>query len=83
VPCNAFALITGALLLGFGLVEIPRGLWEYNLVACCACLLLFLWGCRGTMVKLAIIASNAFALITGALLLGFGLVEIPRGLWEH
>ncbi|CAI5517176.1 unnamed protein product [Closterium sp. Naga37s-1] len=35
------------------------------------------------IVSLAIGASNAFALITGALLLGYGLVEIPRGLWSH
>ncbi|GJP29655.1 hypothetical protein CLOM_g19288 [Closterium sp. NIES-68] len=35
------------------------------------------------IVSLAIGASNAFALITGALLLGYGLVEIPRGLWCH
>lgn len=41
-----------------------------------------LW-CRDTIVKMAIGASNAFALVTGALLLGFGLVEIPRGLWRH
>ena len=32
---------------------------------------------------LAIGASNAFGLVTGALLLGFGLVEIPRNLWRH
>eukprot|EP00897_Mesotaenium_endlicherianum_P005633 jgi/Mesen1/5098/ME000252S04208 len=32
---------------------------------------------------LAIGASNAFGLITGALLLGFGLVEVPRSLWKH
>jgi len=39
------------------------------------------------MVKLAVSASNAFALITGALLLGFGLVEIPEAcgstIWWH
>lgn len=33
--------------------------------------------------ELAIGASNAFGLITGALLLGYGLVEVPRGLWRH
>ncbi|GBG59074.1 hypothetical protein CBR_g24418 [Chara braunii] len=31
----------------------------------------------------AIAASNAFGLFTGAFLLGFGLVELPRGLWRH
>lgn len=35
------------------------------------------------LLGLAIGASNAFGLVTGALLLGFGLVEIPRGLWRH
>ena len=35
------------------------------------------------LVTLAIGASNAFGLVTGALLLGFGLVEIPRNLWRH
>ena len=33
--------------------------------------------------SLAIGSSNAFALVTGALLLGSGLVEIPRGLWQN
>lgn len=35
------------------------------------------------LVTLAIGASNAFGLVTGALLLGFGLVEIPHNLWRH
>eukprot|EP00271_Cylindrocystis_brebissonii_P006458 TRINITY_DN19250_c0_g1_i1.p1 TRINITY_DN19250_c0_g1~~TRINITY_DN19250_c0_g1_i1.p1 ORF type:complete len:937 (-),score=163.36 TRINITY_DN19250_c0_g1_i1:569-3379(-) len=35
------------------------------------------------LMGLAIGASNAFGLVTGALLLGFGLIEIPRGLWRH
>ena len=38
---------------------------------------------REKLKGLAIGASNAFALVTGALLLGFGLVEVPRGLWKH
>ena len=38
---------------------------------------------RDNIVSLAIGSSNAFALVTGALLLGSGLVEIPRGLWQN
>ncbi|GAQ89609.1 hypothetical protein KFL_005410080 [Klebsormidium nitens] len=31
----------------------------------------------------AIAASNTFGLVTGGLLLAYGLVELPRGLWRH
>ncbi|KAG1668956.1 hypothetical protein FOA52_001000 [Chlamydomonas sp. UWO 241] len=33
------------------------------------------------LLDLAVFASNAFGLLAGLLLLGYGLVEIPRGLW--
>eukprot|EP00850_Spirogloea_muscicola_P000577 SM000002S05657 [mRNA] locus=s2:1440309:1445495:+ [translate_table: standard] len=35
------------------------------------------------LVSLAIQGSNTFGLVTGAFLLGFGLVDLPRGLWTH
>ena len=38
---------------------------------------------RSGILGLAIACSNAFGLITGAFLLGFGLVEIPRSMWRN
>lgn len=32
---------------------------------------------------LAIACSNTFGLVTGAFLLGFGLLEIPRSIWRN
>jgi hypothetical protein len=32
---------------------------------------------------LAIACSNTFGLVTGAFLLGYGLVEIPRSMWRN
>uniref|UniRef100_A0A0C9S5P9 TSA: Wollemia nobilis Ref_Wollemi_Transcript_18715_2611 transcribed RNA sequence n=1 Tax=Wollemia nobilis TaxID=56998 RepID=A0A0C9S5P9_9CONI len=39
------------------------------------------WG--GSMIGLAMACSNTFGLVTGAFLLGFGLVEIPRSIWRN
>jgi hypothetical protein len=35
------------------------------------------------LLALAIACSNTFGLVTGAFLLGYGLVEIPRGMWRN
>nr|PNR62243.1 hypothetical protein PHYPA_000667 [Physcomitrium patens] len=35
------------------------------------------------LLALAIACSNTFGLVTGAFLLGFGLVEIPRSMWRN
>lgn len=35
------------------------------------------------LLALAIASSNTFGLVTGAFLLGYGLVEIPRGMWRN
>ena len=32
---------------------------------------------------LAMACSNTFGLVTGAFLLGFGLSEIPKGIWRN
>lgn len=40
--------------------------------------------CRGGSIRgLAMACSNTFGLVTGAFLLGFGLSEIPRGIWRN
>lgn len=39
--------------------------------------------CRSGIQGYAIAASNTFGLVTGGLLLAYGLVELPRGLWRH
>lgn len=38
---------------------------------------------RNGLLALAIACSNTFGLVTGAFLLGYGLVEIPRGMWRN
>lgn len=39
--------------------------------------------CRsGGILGFAMACSNTFGLVTGAFLLGFGLSEIPKGLWR-
>lgn len=38
---------------------------------------------RNGLLALAIASSNTFGLVTGAFLLGYGLVEIPRGMWRN
>lgn len=35
----------------------------------------------GNILGLAMACSNTFGLVTGAFLLGYGLSEIPKGLW--
>lgn len=39
------------------------------------------WG--GGIIGLAMACSNTFGLVTGAFLLGFGLIEIPRSIWRN
>ncbi|KAK4438154.1 LMBR1 domain-containing protein 2A [Sesamum alatum] len=39
------------------------------------------WG--GTILGFAMACSNTFGLVTGAFLLGFGLSEIPKGIWRN
>jgi hypothetical protein len=40
--------------------------------------------CRsGGILGLAMACSNTFGLVTGAFLLGFGLGEIPKGIWKN
>lgn len=40
--------------------------------------------CRGgSILGFAMACSNTFGLVTGAFLLGFGLIEIPRGIWRN
>ncbi|GFP86778.1 lmbr1 domain-containing protein 2 homolog a [Phtheirospermum japonicum] len=39
------------------------------------------WG--GSILGFAMACSNTFGLVTGAFLLGFGLSEIPRGIWRN
>eukprot|EP00955_Chlamydomonas_euryale_P072987 361595-Chlamydomonas_euryale.AAC.2 len=34
------------------------------------------------LLELAVFAANAFGLVAGLLLLGYGLVEVPRSLWQ-
>jgi hypothetical protein len=43
------------------------------------------WGLtdRNKVLGVAIACSNTFGLVTGAFLLGFGLVEIPRSMWRN
>jgi hypothetical protein len=41
------------------------------------------WCCRNKVLGVAIACSNTFGLVTGAFLLGFGLVEIPRSMWRN
>ncbi|GJR05696.1 LMBR1 domain-containing protein 2 homolog A-like protein [Tanacetum coccineum] len=52
-------------------------------VAFCGLILLILlhrnWG--GGIMGFAMACSNTFGLVTGAFLLGFGLSEIPKGIW--
>eukprot|EP01018_Ginkgo_biloba_P034789 Gb_30378 [translate_table: standard] len=38
---------------------------------------------EGGIVGLAMACSNTFGLVTGAFLLGFGLIEIPRSIWRN
>ena len=37
----------------------------------------------GGILGLAMACSNTFGLVTGAFLLGFGLSEIPKGIWKN
>ncbi|KAL7206041.1 hypothetical protein ACSBR2_018873 [Camellia fascicularis] len=37
----------------------------------------------GTILGFAMACSNTFGLVTGAFLLGFGLSEIPKGIWKN
>lgn len=37
----------------------------------------------GSLLGFAMACSNTFGLVTGAFLLGFGLSEIPKGLWKN
>ena len=54
-------------------------IYEVSLV-CMIVLLL----CRGGSIRgFAMACSNTFGLVTGAFLLGFGLIEIPRGIWKN
>ncbi|KAL8521145.1 hypothetical protein ACS0TY_011624 [Phlomoides rotata] len=39
------------------------------------------WG--GSILGFAMACSNTFGLVTGAFLLGFGLSEIPKGIWRN
>lgn len=40
--------------------------------------------CRsGGILGFAMACSNTFGLVTGAFLLGFGLSEIPKGIWRN
>ncbi|KAI5661375.1 hypothetical protein M9H77_20698 [Catharanthus roseus] len=54
-------------------------------IALCGVILLIIlhknWG--GSIRGLAMACSNTFGLVTGAFLLGFGLSEIPRGIWRN
>lgn len=40
-------------------------------------------GRSGSLPGFAMACSNTFGLVTGAFLLGFGLSEIPKGLWKN
>ncbi|KAL2254441.1 UNVERIFIED_CONTAM: LMBR1 domain-containing protein 2 A [Sesamum indicum] len=42
---------------------------------------LLTWG--GSILGFAMACSNTFGLVTGAFLLGFGLSEIPKGIWRN
>ncbi|XP_065874159.1 uncharacterized protein [Euphorbia lathyris] len=46
-------------------------------------LLILMHKIRGGVLGFAIACSNTFGLVTGAFLLGFGLSEIPKGLWRN
>ncbi|KAL1831753.1 hypothetical protein ACET3Z_001404 [Daucus carota] len=54
-------------------------------IALCGLILLFIlranWS--GGILGFAMACSNTFGLVTGAFLLGFGLSEIPKGLWRN
>ncbi|KAL3620955.1 hypothetical protein CASFOL_035867 [Castilleja foliolosa] len=54
-------------------------------IAFCGLILLIIlhenWG--GSILGFAMACSNTFGLVTGAFLLGFGLSEIPRGIWRN
>ncbi|KAL3538680.1 hypothetical protein ACH5RR_002046 [Cinchona calisaya] len=54
-------------------------------IALCGVILLIVlhknWG--GSIRGFAMACSNTFGLVTGAFLLGFGLSEIPRGIWRN
>ncbi|CDO97417.1 unnamed protein product [Coffea canephora] len=54
-------------------------------IALCGVILLIVlhknWG--GSIRGFAMACSNTFGLVTGAFLLGFGLIEIPRGIWKN
>lgn len=43
----------------------------------------FLGGRSGGILGFAMACSNTFGLVTGAFLLGFGLSEIPKGIWKN
>lgn len=44
---------------------------------------LWIYTCRiGNIPGFAMACSNTFGLVTGAFLLGFGLSEIPKGIWR-
>lgn len=40
-------------------------------------------GRTGGVLGFAMACSNTFGLVTGAFLLGFGLSEIPKGIWRN
>ncbi|XP_011087916.1 LMBR1 domain-containing protein 2 homolog A-like [Sesamum indicum] len=54
-------------------------------IALCGVILLIIlhknWG--GSILGFAMACSNTFGLVTGAFLLGFGLSEIPKGIWRN
>ncbi|KAH6773243.1 LMBR1-like membrane protein [Perilla frutescens var. hirtella] len=54
-------------------------------IALCGLILLIIlhkdWG--GNILGLAMACSNTFGLVTGAFLLGYGLSEIPKGIWSN
>ncbi|KAL0384441.1 UNVERIFIED_CONTAM: LMBR1 domain-containing protein 2B [Sesamum radiatum] len=54
-------------------------------IALCGVILLIIlhknWG--GSILGFAMACSNTFSLVTGAFLLGFGLSEIPKGIWRN
>ncbi|TYJ44034.1 hypothetical protein E1A91_A03G193600v1 [Gossypium mustelinum] len=41
------------------------------------------WHVSGDILGFAMACSNTFGLVTGAFLLGFGLSEIPKGIWKN
>ncbi|CAA2993520.1 LMBR1 domain-containing 2 homolog A-like [Olea europaea subsp. europaea] len=55
-----------------------------SIALCGLVLLIFLrknWS--GSILGFAMACSNTFGLVTGAILLGFGLSEIPKGIWRN